>query len=152
MVADKFADEMLTDGELDGVAGGTVAEFNDLCSAMANNPFVKKILEASAHMPVGNVINKEVVKYFLKENLNIEVDISIGFLGMGIGSYHNTYKDLTEIRQCKYQSRKRKKALRHMSEGFFVDVNKKADVRRRPRKNFILPLPICAVESLRGIP
>ena len=49
-------------------------------------------------MPVGNMINKEVVKYFLKENLNIEADISIGFLGMGIGSYNNTYMDLTEKR------------------------------------------------------
>ena len=95
---DKFADEVMSDEELDQVAGGTVAEFDEICSAMANNPFVKKILGASSHMPVGNVINKEVVKYFLKENLNIEADISIGVLGTGIGSYHNTYKDLTEKR------------------------------------------------------
>ena len=34
--------EEMSDEELDNVAGGTVAEFDEICSAMVNNPFVKK--------------------------------------------------------------------------------------------------------------
>ena len=47
---DKFADEVMSDEELDQVAGGTVAEFDEICSAMANNPFVKNALR---HMSEG---------------------------------------------------------------------------------------------------
>lgn len=35
---DKYADELLSDDELDNVAGGTKQEFNDICRCLGRDP------------------------------------------------------------------------------------------------------------------
>ena len=86
--------EQLTDDELDQVAGGTVREYEEICSAMANNPILKSILETGSHVPISNQVDKVLIEDVLKVEMGIKADISLGFLGTGLGSDPNTYKDL----------------------------------------------------------
>ena len=86
--------EQLTDEQLDQVAGGTVKEYEEICSAMANNPILKSILETGSHVPISNQVDKVLVEDILKVEMGIKADISLGFLGTGLGSKSNTYKDL----------------------------------------------------------
>ena len=94
MTNEIITNEILNDAQLDQVAGGTVKEYGEICSAMANNPILKKILEAGSHVPINNQIDKIFVEDVLKVELGIKADISLGFLGTGLGSKANTYKDL----------------------------------------------------------
>ena len=87
-------DEILKDEQLDQVAGGTVREYEEICSSMANNPILKGILETGSHVPISNQVDKVLVEDILKVEMGIKADISLGFLGTGLGSKSNTYKDL----------------------------------------------------------
>ena len=65
---DKYADEMLTDEELDNVAGGTWQELQELYSAMAGDRVLSKYLKTSKR----DNINLEEIAKVLKEKLGID--------------------------------------------------------------------------------
>ena len=94
MTNEILTNEILNDEQLDEVAGGTVREYEEICSAMANNPILKTILETGSHVPISNQVDKVLVEDILKVEMGIKADISLGFLGTGLGSKANTYKDL----------------------------------------------------------
>ena len=77
MIDEKFKDEVLSDKELDNVAGGTNGEFKELSSILPN--IFEKVQGYRARV---NVISRsrkpdEVVSW-LKENLNIDAKIDVG--------------------------------------------------------------------------
>ena len=86
MVAEKFADEMLTDEELDNVAGGTRQELQELYSAMAGDRVLSKYLKTSTR----DNINLEEIAKVLKEKL--ELDFSYGTLDRKNEYTHNGQK------------------------------------------------------------
>lgn len=94
MADEKLKNELMKDEELEDVAGGTVTEFGEICGAMANNFALSNLLKGSSHLPVGNLVQREIVVAILKNKMGIEADVSLGLLGTGIGSENNTYKDL----------------------------------------------------------
>lgn len=74
--------------ELNAVAGGTVKELEELveaCGAMAS---------FQTHIPISNKADASYVKDYLRDKIGIEANISIGILGTGLRSKHNTYKDI----------------------------------------------------------
>ena len=83
-------EEMLSMEELDAVAGGTVKEFDEIIRAFGKYDIVKEFGGIAAHIPGANKCTVEFVESVLKE-IGINADISIGFLGFGIGSDPNKY-------------------------------------------------------------
>jgi hypothetical protein len=77
---------------LEMVAGGTVKEYEEIVSAFANNPTLKKIAGLSVHVPGANEATVGLVKGVLGE-MNIDADIDLGYLGTGLGSKNNKYTD-----------------------------------------------------------
>ena len=86
--------EQLTDDQLEQIAGGTVTEYREICNAFANNPILKGVLEIPENVPLANLMSKGDFENILKKYMGIDADISLGFLGTGLGSAPNTYKDL----------------------------------------------------------
>ena len=83
----------LKSDELEQVTGGTVKEYEQLVSAIVGNDKLRALGELSTHVPIGNLISREYVEDFLDEHLGIKADISLGVLGTGAFSSHNTYTD-----------------------------------------------------------
>ena len=86
------ATELKSD-ELEQVTGGTVKEYEQLISAIAGNDKLSGLTTAATHAPIGNLIASEFLEDFLEDNLGIKTDISLGVLGTGAFSSHNTYTD-----------------------------------------------------------
>ena len=84
--------EILSDGELEQIAGGTVGQLDDLVRAGVNNPFLKDLAGLGTHVPGANAITRDLMEDFLGK-IGINADISIGFLGTGLGSENNKYTD-----------------------------------------------------------
>lgn len=74
------------------VAGGTVREYDEIVSAFANNPILKKITGLSVHVPCANKATVGLVEGVLGE-MQIDADIDLGYLGTGLGSKNNKYTD-----------------------------------------------------------
>ena len=77
----------LSNNELTKVAGGTVKELEELldaCGAMAT---------FQTHIPISNKADAAYVKDYLHDKIGIDANISIGVVGTGLFSKHNTYKD-----------------------------------------------------------
>ena len=91
--------------ELNKVAGGTVREFDELLSAVSDNPIVRGAAKLDSHAPVANVYIARVIE---NERLKIGLDahIDLGFAGTGIGSGHNKYrlngKSISHKEACDY--------------------------------------------------
>lgn len=85
-------DEIMSEEQLDQVAGGTVGEFEDILVAFAKQGVFKKTNAASAHIPVINQGIAEGVEALLGE-IGIKADIDLGYGGTGVGSGKNTYTD-----------------------------------------------------------
>ena len=83
-------EEIMSFEELDQVAGGTVKEFDEIIRAFGKYDIVKEFSGIAAHIPGANKCTVEFVESVLKE-IGINADISIGFLGFGIGSDPNKY-------------------------------------------------------------
>jgi|GEM_PF-783079 len=83
----------LKSDELEQVTGGTVKEYEQLISAIAGNDKLRVLGEFATHVPIGNLISREFLEDFLDEHLGIKADISLGVLGTGAFSSHNTYTD-----------------------------------------------------------
>ena len=88
------AEEMLNTEELEKVAGGKVAELEELADAIVHNPTLKFLGKAGAHVPGANRISADAVETLLKDQLNIDADISLGLFGTGAVSAKNTYRDM----------------------------------------------------------
>ena len=88
------ADEILNAQELEKVSGGTVAELKDLTKAIVSNPTLKKLGGFQSHVPGVNGLIADQVEKVLQEDLKIDANISLGFLGTGAGSSKNTYRDM----------------------------------------------------------
>ena len=72
---DKYADEKLSDEELDQVAGGTVGEYDELRDLFGT---VKRHVSSggrNAHTFEGR-LNDEEIKSWLRSNLNIDAQIN----------------------------------------------------------------------------
>ena len=92
-----MTDKELNVEQLENVTGGTVNELEDLFRAVfrrkggSDGDFVT----FAAHMPLyGNMETESIVYYYLRDNMGIRANISLGFLGTGAGSDPNTYKDM----------------------------------------------------------
>jgi len=93
----KFADEAMSDEELDNVAGGTLSQMQDLVSAIVKVKSGSSVLGdmmngAGCFLPGFNEINKSYVKETLSR-IGIDAQIDIGWLGYGICSEDNVYTD-----------------------------------------------------------
>ncbi|MBR2180006.1 MAG: hypothetical protein IJ862_06410 [Selenomonadaceae bacterium] len=90
-------DAAMSDEELDGVAGGTLGQMQDLFSAIVEVESGSSVLGymmngAACVIPGVNEINKSVVKKNLSL-IGIDAKIDIGWLGWGICSEDNVYTD-----------------------------------------------------------
>ena len=89
-----FEEEMLNAEELENVSGGTVGELEDLTKAIVSNPTLKFLGKAGAHVPGANRISADAVETLLKDQFNIDTNISLGLFGTGAASAKNTYRDM----------------------------------------------------------
>ena len=87
--------ELMSDEELEKVAGGTVGELADLAGAMADFPVIKQIGVGVAHTPGANYALAAAVADILKNQMGISADISLGFAGTGLNSDPNTYTEIS---------------------------------------------------------
>ncbi len=79
--------------EMEIVTGGTVNEYSDLLAALTINPKLKKWGRFAAHLPGGNLVASNAsdgIKGILKD-IDIKVDLSLGFGGTGLFSSANKY-------------------------------------------------------------
>ena len=93
-----LAEEMMNAEELENVSGGKVAELEELADAIVHNPTLKFLGKAGAHVPGANRISADAVETLLKDQLNIDADISLGLFGTGAASAKNTYRDMKTAR------------------------------------------------------
>ena len=89
-----LAEEMMNAEELEKVAGGKVAELEELTEAIIHNSTWKFLGKANSHIPGANRLLADAVEDTLKDYLNIDADISLGAFGTGAGSSKNTYRDM----------------------------------------------------------
>ena len=94
----KFENGKMNDMELENVAGGTHREMVELHSAMTKNPS-----KLGTHIPGISEITKSHIIDRLKDEYGIEAHIDIGWLGMGIASENNTYKDIKTGKSLTHQ-------------------------------------------------
>ena len=87
-------EEVLSEEELEKVAGGKVAELEELTEAIVHNSTLKFLGKANSHIPGANRLVADAVEGILKDQLNIDADISLGAFGTGAGSSKNTYRDM----------------------------------------------------------
>ena len=89
MAKEKFADELLSDAELDQVAGGTVKEFNQIIIALSSNTaLINRFKNALEEIPDKNLT---------MENMKAPVTKILGEIGIvadiNLNSDANSYKD-----------------------------------------------------------
>ncbi len=72
------------------VAGGTVNECTDLQQAFTDCEATEGLVSAGAHCPVANLVGKAALESDLSK-VGVDADLSVGFLGTGIGSSPNKY-------------------------------------------------------------
>ena len=95
-------EEILSDDELENVAGGTVNELEDLTRAFIDNSTLNIVGALETHIPGANKILANTIEKGLKD-MGIEAHISIGFLGTGLASDPNTYKDMSTGKSLTHQ-------------------------------------------------
>ena len=84
----KFENGKMSDMELENVAGGTHREMVELHSAITPNPS-----GLGTYIPGLSEITKQSIVQKLKDKYGM-AHIDIGWLGLGIASENNTYKDI----------------------------------------------------------
>lgn len=75
--------------QLEKVSGGTVKEFGELLDALEQSDFVNGL---ATHVPLYNNLTAADMEDILQA-YNVDADISLGFVGLGICSDPNVYKD-----------------------------------------------------------
>ena len=100
----KLKAKAMMDDELNNVAGGTHTEMVQLYSAISEK--IGKLGSGSkfgAYIPGLSEIPKSIVIDTLKNKYDIEAHIDIGWLGLGIASEKNTYKDIKTGKSLTHQ-------------------------------------------------
>ncbi len=92
----------LNSKELEMVNAGTVTELSELMQAISSNGVLRGFMAAHGHTPVLNLLDKIPVQEMLYD-LGIDSDISVGFLGTGIGSDPNKYVSLKTNKAMSHQ-------------------------------------------------
>ena len=98
-----FANEIMSEEQLDNISGGTVTEFTEIYAALEKQAGVagkvseglRKVLD---HLPGGKIgeaawrnAAAPLAEKALKECYGVNADMSIGFVGTGIGESGNKY-------------------------------------------------------------
>ena len=94
----KIDDEIMSDEELDNVAGGTIGELEDLAVALMKKLPTSSSLwvgPASAHIPGMNVVLGDAVLLILEKSMGIHARLSLGVAGTGFNSEKNTYTEIS---------------------------------------------------------
>lgn len=98
-----FANEMMSEEQLNNISGGTVAEFNDIWNALEKKAGtlgdidngLRKILDNIPGGKIGTAVWRNaaapMAELALKKCYGIDSNISIGWLGFGINESGNTY-------------------------------------------------------------
>lgn len=94
---EKFRKNILDMDNLDNVAGGTVKEYSEICSAITNNSFLAAIMGVGGRVPILNLHTSKYVAKILLEKFNIKAKFSTGFAGTGRGEGRNSYWDMGNI-------------------------------------------------------
>ncbi len=76
--------------EKEQVTGGTVEEVEELAQAVMDSDLTRGIAGAGSHIPGCNAAMANSIESFLDKQ-GINADLSVGFLGTGIGSSANKY-------------------------------------------------------------
>ncbi len=92
MIEDKFADEMLSDEELDNVAGGTAQELSEVYNAMAGTRGLSKYLKNSKP---GNIDVNEITT-ILKDKLSLDVQYNPNEANKYIYSHWGKTQNITQ--------------------------------------------------------
>ncbi len=88
--------------EMEMVSGGTVNELSELLQTIGENGALGAFLKVHGHTPVLNILDKTPVTELLYD-LGVDADISVGFLGTGIGSDPNKYVSLKTNKALSHQ-------------------------------------------------
>ena len=80
---------------LENVAGGTVKEFEDIFMAVYKKLGGSEgvIADLGTHCPFTNMQVSDTIYRYLRDKYGIRADFSLGFMGTGLGSDPNTYKE-----------------------------------------------------------
>ena len=90
-----MTNEILAEEQLDGVAGGTLGELQQLTDELIDNLWLKGMAAFSGSLPFASkAMKSEVTKILDKMGIEANIDVNtLGFLGFNIGEKNNTYKD-----------------------------------------------------------
>ena len=103
MTKEMFTNEILNDAQLDQISGGTVAQFEEIYSALEKQAGVagdisnglRKILDAIPGGDIGTAVWRNaaapLAEKALKDCYGIDAYISIGWLGTGFRESGNRY-------------------------------------------------------------
>ena len=96
----KLQNEVLTMENLDEVSGGTVDQLHELTKAFTSNNKILNFFAGAAELSskikvgsIGNIPLAYAMEKFLKNDLGINANISVGWLGSGHRENGNTYSD-----------------------------------------------------------
>ena len=100
---EKIENSKMSDMEMENVTGGTHAEMVELYRVFESKKSGKHKNSIGVYLPGFNEIAKDGIKKRLRNDYGIEAHIDIGWLGMGISSECNTYKDIKTGRSMTHQ-------------------------------------------------
>ena len=96
----KLQNEVLSMEELDNVNGATCEELHELTKALTSNNNVLNFFADAAELLskykagcLGNIPLAYAMQSFLKNDLGINSNVSVGWGGSGFRETHNTYSD-----------------------------------------------------------
>lgn len=92
MTAEILKDEMLSEGQLDTVAGGTIWELYELADAMVKNSFLRGMTNVASLIPMtSGIVESYVIDALDKVGVNAKIDQ--GILTGKIFNDRNTYTE-----------------------------------------------------------
>ena len=94
-----FANEILTDEQLDNVNGGTCAQLHELTKALTSNNAILKFCAGAAELAtkykagcIANIPLSYAMEGLLGD-LGVKAYVSVGWLGTGANEVENSYKN-----------------------------------------------------------
>jgi len=92
---DKFADELMSDEELDQVAGGTNGEYDALRNAIGKVEVYRNLLATRVQEKTVGLVGVDYMKKYLKQHYEIDAEISLGFFGGSANVYKRNGESLS---------------------------------------------------------
>ena len=96
----KLQNDVLTVDELNSVNGGTCSELHELTKALTSNSNILNFFADAAELAskyklgcIGNIPLAYAMESFLKNDLGINSNVSVGWGGSGFRETGNTYSD-----------------------------------------------------------